>query len=100
MFGKWSRRNLLQSSGVVAGAAALAPVTAVAATAASDSVVHTGTPQDNLFTQIGVRPILNARGTYTILSGSRSLPQQFSTRMKPPLLTYSRNTSSSLSRGA
>jgi len=73
MFGKWSRRNLLKSSGMVAGAAALAPVSAAAVT--RDSVVHTGTVEDNLFTRIGVRPILNARGTYTILSGSRSLPE-------------------------
>jgi len=77
MFGKWSRRNLLQSSGAVAGAAAMVPVTAVAGTgpAARDSVVHTGTAEDNIFTRVGVRPILNARGTYTILSGSRSLPE-------------------------
>ncbi len=77
MFGKWSRRNLLQSSGAVAGAAAMAPVSAVAGTetAKRDMVVHTGTAEDNLFTRVGVRPILNARGTYTILSGSRSLPE-------------------------
>jgi uncharacterized pyridoxal phosphate-dependent enzyme len=77
MFGKWSRRNLLQSSGAVAGADAMTPMTAVAGTgpAAHDSVVHTGTPEDNIFTRVGVRPILNARGTYTILSGSRSLPE-------------------------
>ena len=77
MFGKWSRRNLLKSSGVVAGAAAMAPVTAVAGTgpAAHDSVVHTGTAKDNLFTRIGVRPLINGRGTYTIISGSRSLPE-------------------------
>ena len=48
---------------------------AAAAPAARDMVVHTGTPEDNLFTRIGVRPILNARGTYTIISGSRSLPE-------------------------
>jgi hypothetical protein len=36
---------------------------------------HTGTAEDNLFTRVGVRPILNAAGTYTILSGSRSLPE-------------------------
>jgi hypothetical protein len=29
----------------------------------------------NLFTEIGVRPILNAQGTFTIISGSRSLPE-------------------------
>ncbi len=34
-----------------------------------------GTDTDNLFTRIGVRPIINAHGTFTIISGSRSLPQ-------------------------
>ena len=36
---------------------------------------NSGTPADNLFTHIGVRPILNARGTFTIISGSQSLPE-------------------------
>src|ERR1700761_1903259 len=30
---------------------------------------------DNLFTQIGIRPLVNAKGTFTIVSGSCSLPQ-------------------------
>jgi seryl-tRNA(Sec) selenium transferase len=30
---------------------------------------------ENLFTRIGVRPLINARGTFTIVSGSRSLPE-------------------------
>ncbi len=30
---------------------------------------------DNIFTRIGVRPLINGRGTYTIISGSRSLPE-------------------------
>ena len=30
---------------------------------------------DNLFTQIGIRPLVNAKGTFTIVSGSRSLPE-------------------------
>lgn len=75
MFGKWSRRQLLKSSGAVAGAAAAAPVAAVAATPKRDMAVHTGTPENNIYTQIGVRPIINARGTYTIISGSQSLPE-------------------------
>ena len=37
--------------------------------------VNTGTPTDNLYTRIGVRPIVNARGTFTIISGSQSLPE-------------------------
>ena len=73
LFGKWSRRDLLKSSGIAAGA--LAPIAASSTPAMAESISFTGTEKDNLFTQIGVRPILNARGTYTILSGSRSLPQ-------------------------
>ena len=34
------------------------------------SIQQEGTEHDNLFTRIGVRPLVNARGTYTILSGS------------------------------
>ena len=72
LFGKWSRRDLLKSSGAMAGA-----ITPVVATAASANAlpVHNPDHKDNLFTRIGVRPIINGRGTYTIISGSRSLPQ-------------------------
>jgi uncharacterized pyridoxal phosphate-dependent enzyme len=69
-FGKWSRRDLLKSSGAVA-AAPLAASPAMAAAAP----VHGDTESDNLFTRIGVRPLINGRGTYTIISGSRSLPE-------------------------
>ncbi len=72
LFGKWSRRDLLKSSGAVAGA--IAPVAAMGAPAMA-LPAHTGTAKDNLFTRIGVRPLINGRGTYTIISGSRSLPQ-------------------------
>lgn len=73
LFGRWSRRDLLKSSGMAAGA--LTPIGVASAPAMAESITHTGTATDNLFTRVGVRPILNARGTYTILSGSRSLPQ-------------------------
>ena len=72
LFGKWSRRDLLKSSGAVAGA--IAPVAAMGAPAMA-LPAHTGTAKDNLFTRIGVRPLINGRGTYTIISGSRSLPE-------------------------
>lgn len=73
LLGKWSRRDLLKSSSMAAGA--LTPISVASAPAMAETISHTGTATDNLFTRIGVRPILNARGTYTILSGSRSLPQ-------------------------
>jgi uncharacterized pyridoxal phosphate-dependent enzyme len=73
-FGKWSRRDLLMSSGAVAGVmtqvgAASAPASALA------MPTYTGIEKDNLFTRIGVKPLINGRGTYTIISGSRSLPE-------------------------
>ena len=77
----WSRRQLLKSSGVISAvgaAASLAPVAAGAAATAKESgeiLRRRGTDTNNLFTEIGVRPILNARGTFTIISGSRSLPE-------------------------
>ena len=74
MFGRWSRRDLLKSSGAVAGA--VAPVALAAAPAAAQGLpAYAVNERDNLYTRIGVRPILNARGTYTIISGSRSLPE-------------------------
>jgi len=58
-------------------ATAVAPIAAGATTLAAPPTlpVKEGTDHDNLFTRIGVRPIINGRGTFTIISGSRSLPQ-------------------------
>ena len=80
----WSRREVIKQSGMISAigaATAISPLAASAATLADpQSAQHTlpvrqGTETDNLFTQIGVRPIINAHGTFTIISGSRSLPQ-------------------------
>ncbi|MFT4111362.1 twin-arginine translocation signal domain-containing protein [Silvibacterium sp.] len=77
---RFSRRDILKSSGMVAAAAALP----LAASAQSETahgeggkmtLVSRGTQADNLYTQIGVRPLINARGTYTIITGSTSLPE-------------------------
>ncbi len=76
--GRFSRREVLKQSGLLSAAAALGPLSGVAETEApksAGSIVNTGTAADNLFTRIGVRPIVNARGTYTIISGSQSLPE-------------------------
>ena len=83
LFGKsrWSRRDVLKNSGMISAAAAVAPLSAAAfsmggKTADSHGLPATsGNPTDNLYTQIGVRPIVNARGTFTIISGSQSLPE-------------------------
>ncbi|HZY62780.1 MAG TPA: Cys/Met metabolism pyridoxal-phosphate-dependent protein [Edaphobacter sp.] len=79
----WSRRDVLKQTGMLSAlgaASAVSPLTASAARIAEPSAEHklperTGTDTDNLFTRIGVRPLVNGRGTYTILSGSRSLPE-------------------------
>jgi len=81
----WSRRQLIKQSGIVSALGAAASVSPLAVSAVSLAnpaaeadhklPAREGTASDNLYTRIGVRPILNARGTYTIISGSRSLPQ-------------------------
>lgn len=78
-----SRREVLKQSGMltaISAAAAVSPISANATKLADPQQApsHTaleGLDSNNLFTRIGVRPILNARGTYTIITGSRSLPQ-------------------------
>ncbi len=69
----WSRRGLLKSLGLTP--VALTPMAAEAQAAAPRLPKLTGHEKDNLFTRIGVRPIVNGRGTFTIISGSRSLPE-------------------------
>ena len=76
------------ANALVPGAAkALAPAAAKAATAkaaslkagqvlAHDQVPFTdGDFNGNIFTRIGVRPLINCRGTITAISGSTSLPE-------------------------
>ena len=79
-----SRRDLLKQSGMLTALSAATPLSALGTSGAraaglAESPAATNTPadthHDNLFTSIGVRPILNARGTYTIITGSRSLPE-------------------------
>ncbi len=70
-----TRRDLLKQTGMLSAVAA-APRSLSAATLTEVThPVNTGTADDNLYTRIGVRPIMNARGTYTIISGSQSLPE-------------------------
>jgi uncharacterized pyridoxal phosphate-dependent enzyme len=81
-FGKalWSRREVLKQSGILSASAAMVPLSASAfsmvdSAADKKPLIEAGTGSDNLYTRIGVRPIINARGTYTIISGSQSLPE-------------------------
>ena len=76
--GIWSRRDVLKQSGLLSAAFAAAPASASAAMLGAESgaaPVNTGIATENLYTKIGVRPLINARGTFTIITGSQSLPE-------------------------
>ena len=66
----FNRRDLLRQGGVLTLAGAVAPVSGLSAVAKDEPDEHSA-----LYESIGVRPIINARGTFTILTGSQSLPQ-------------------------
>ncbi len=81
-----TRRRMLQASGALSAFGLTTTAIPLAALPLSSSSAEgvkapAGFPQlngrekQNLFTEIGVRPILNARGTYTIITGSCSLPE-------------------------
>ncbi|PYQ22592.1 MAG: selenocysteine synthase, partial [Acidobacteria bacterium] len=69
-----SRRELFRWGGVLALPALLRAkgVEAAAAAAAATTGLRAG---PDIYQSIGVRPLVNARGTYTILSGSLMLPE-------------------------
>jgi L-seryl-tRNA(Ser) seleniumtransferase len=58
---------------VMKWAAALPVLGSIAAESAWATVTRTG--QANIYTRLGVRPFINARGTWTYLSGSLELPE-------------------------
>src|SRR6516225_9935484 len=77
-----SRREVLKQSGMLTAVSAATAVTPLVANAGklakTQRTIHTaveGIDGDNIFTRIGVNPLINARGTYTIITGSCSLPQ-------------------------
>lgn len=71
----FTRRNFLRNSalaGVAGAAGSLMPPLVYAEAENSPASVPTG---PNLYEAIGVRPIINCKGTYTIISGSLTLPE-------------------------
>jgi L-seryl-tRNA(Ser) seleniumtransferase len=58
---------------VMKWAAALPVLSSIAAESAWAAVTRSG--QSNIYTRLGVRPFINARGTWTYLSGSLELPE-------------------------
>ncbi len=64
----FSRRALFQRGGMVAAAHAIG--TGVEQTASAGPM-----QPGNIYRSIGVRPVINARGTFTIITGSTTLPE-------------------------
>ena len=74
-----TRRELLRRSGDVGGALAL-PMLLRAEPSTEGNASATASPTGlrpgpDVYESIGVRPLINARGTYTIISGSVMLPE-------------------------
>src|SRR3954453_335758 len=71
-----TRRDVLKKTAALSTIAAIAPLASSAQSAcpaSGNTFRDTGITQDNLFTRLGVRPIINAPCTFTIITGSRSL---------------------------
>jgi uncharacterized pyridoxal phosphate-dependent enzyme len=69
-----SRRNLIKSGGLLtlSGAIPISDSSVLTAASADSPALETG---PTLYESIGVRPIINCRGTFTIISGSQTLPE-------------------------
>ena len=67
-----TRRHLLTATGVAAAASQLRAAAAAPAPASGAGALQIG---PNLFESIGVKPLINCKGTFTIVSGSQSLPE-------------------------
>ncbi|WP_207944758.1 aminotransferase class V-fold PLP-dependent enzyme [Actinomadura rubrisoli] len=73
-----SRRTMLGRGAAVGGALSLGPLLggeAVAAPNGGTAAGAAGKGAKNGYEAIGVRPLINGRGTYTVLSGSLMLPE-------------------------
>src|SRR5438093_13615610 len=83
----WSRRELFRRSGLLALPAIFGGQTAAASSArlkgsrsfvrgeGSRSFASGALSTTDVYQSIGVRPLINARGTFTIISGSLMLPE-------------------------
>ncbi len=71
-----SRRDLLRRGGLLAAAPGLFQGSrAAAAPAAAMTVGNLRVDPDNIYQSIGVRPLINCRGTLTVVGGSLELPE-------------------------
>src|SRR5438445_6475937 len=67
-----TRRNLFRQGGLLAAFGFLPRRAAQTAHAADAGALQIG---PNIYESIGVRPIINRRGTFTIITGSQTLPE-------------------------
>src|SRR6266481_3989405 len=73
---RWSRRELFRRSALLALPGLLRGSTAAAATPSAAPAAADGLRAgQDIYQSIGVRPLINARGTFTIISGSLMLPE-------------------------
>ena len=74
-----TRRDLIRGGGVLGGLMALPAAARAETQAAASSVAAASTGLHatvaDVYQSIGVRPLINARGTFTIISGSTMLPE-------------------------
>lgn len=63
-----NRRDLFRHGGLMAAVGGLSGMARTAVATAAETA-------RNIYQAIGVRPVLNARGTFTIITGSQSLPE-------------------------
>src|SRR5580700_5897864 len=72
---KLSRRKFVQRSVMAGAATSLLPSISDAEKSTTPKTAAPAPAGPNLYEEIGVRPLINAKGTYTIISGSLSLPE-------------------------
>ena len=70
-----SRRELLRRSGEASALLALPAAFAHAPTAEASAAIPQSPQTPDVYAAIGLRPMINARGTFTIISGSTMLPE-------------------------
>jgi seryl-tRNA(Sec) selenium transferase len=71
---KLTRRQLLRTAGL-SGAGSLLPGCAGSRRVAAAPVSPAPAPDPNIYKSLGVRPLINGRGTLTIIGGSIELPE-------------------------
>src|SRR5262245_29640854 len=71
----WSRRELFRRSGLLMLPAIFRGGHAAAAPTLEDGAANALRVGEDIYRSIGVRPLINARGTFTIISGSLMLPE-------------------------